>query len=269
MEPPVSGYRRIIWRFVGACVVPLALWSAYLYFSRMLAKSSTTVSDYAGLLIAVGAGVAFVATGRVGRGDRVFYSIIYVLMMGITLFMYAFWFVGVVFGDWLWVCQGDLIACLVWLAALIALYRSNDCVARIWNQGESGRDGRCEGGNGRFHISHLRFQSWWPERNAKCAKLGKDGFGITSRWIACKWKAEKWRMAERKGKISDFTFEISELMAAKKRTMRKVMKGMFRNYIEVGLRAMKGLAATNPQLDFVHTRSPDGSVWTVSCFRWH
>jgi hypothetical protein len=97
----IQSYRGIVWRSVAAAALPFVVLSGYLFFSRWPSRWFTTASDYAGLAVSVAAGVMFIATLPIRPSLRILSSAIYVPALCVVLFLYCFWFVGVVFGDWL------------------------------------------------------------------------------------------------------------------------------------------------------------------------
>ncbi len=101
MEHIESKPKGLVWRSFAAIVLPFAVLSAYLFFSRWPSYRFTTFSDYAGLVASVLVGVAFVATMPVRTQVRALSLLIYVPVLCVLLFFYCLLFVGVVFGEWL------------------------------------------------------------------------------------------------------------------------------------------------------------------------
>jgi hypothetical protein len=96
-----SCYRGILWRSIAAAVVPFAVLSAYLFFSRWPSRGFTGFSDYVALAGSVAVGIVFIVILPIRPAARFVWSIIYVLSIPFLLVYYCFFFVGVVFGNWL------------------------------------------------------------------------------------------------------------------------------------------------------------------------
>jgi preprotein translocase subunit SecY len=96
IEPRPSGFA---WRLLGAGVAPFIVASAYLLFTRWPSYRFTKFSDYAGLGVSVLAGAAFVALLPIRPVQRVLSLLLYVPLVAVLLFFYAFWFIALVFHD--------------------------------------------------------------------------------------------------------------------------------------------------------------------------
>jgi hypothetical protein len=90
-----------LWRGIAAVVVPLAMISGYLFFSRWPTYQFTAASDLAGFGAAVLAGVILVGTMRLNWRARLFCIFIYTPLSWMILTIYSLYFVGVVFDEWL------------------------------------------------------------------------------------------------------------------------------------------------------------------------
>ena len=100
MEKARTYHTAVIWRLLAAGVVPFAVLSCYLMFSRWPTRWFTAASDYIGLIVSVVAGLAFIVSLPIHPSYRIASSFFYILVISAILFFYCFWFVGVVFGDW-------------------------------------------------------------------------------------------------------------------------------------------------------------------------
>ena len=89
------------WRLTGAVFAPFVLLSAYLVFTRWPSRLDTGTGDWFALIISSLAGATFIALLPVQLVLRAALAVVYVPLSGVILFFYAFYFVGVVFGDWL------------------------------------------------------------------------------------------------------------------------------------------------------------------------
>ncbi len=87
-------------RTTAAGVLPFAVLSAYLVFSRWPSRWFTGLSDFAAGAVAVLLGSAFIATLPTSREVRVLLLLFYVPILCVLLFFYGLEFVGMVFGDW-------------------------------------------------------------------------------------------------------------------------------------------------------------------------
>ena len=96
-----SNSRSIGWRLTGAVLAPLVLFSAYLFFTRWPTRLDSGGTDWIALAISSLAGAAFIALLPVQPVLRTVLAVLYVPLTGVLLFFYGFYFVGVVFGDWL------------------------------------------------------------------------------------------------------------------------------------------------------------------------
>jgi hypothetical protein len=85
----------------GVLLGPPAVMSLYLGLSRWPTRWFTTGTDGAALAVAVVAGLACIARLPVPATARVMLALVYVPAAGLALVLYALYFVGVVFGDWL------------------------------------------------------------------------------------------------------------------------------------------------------------------------
>ena len=99
MSTMSSARKPLAWPLAGAVIVPLAIFSAYLLFSRGPKHFDSAVADWAALGISTLAGTAFVALLPVRVPLRAVFVLIYVPLCGTLLFYYCFLFVGMVFGD--------------------------------------------------------------------------------------------------------------------------------------------------------------------------
>lgn len=88
-------------KVVPAIAVPFLLMSGYLFFSRWPEPWFTGGSDYAAIGVSVIVGLAFIASLQVQMMYRAILALLYVPALCGALFIYAFWFVGTLFGDWL------------------------------------------------------------------------------------------------------------------------------------------------------------------------
>jgi hypothetical protein len=93
--------KSIRWRLTGAVFAPFVIFSAYLVFTRWPSRLDTGVGDWFALIISSLAGAAFIALLPVQRVLRAVFAIVYIPLSGVMLFFYAFYFVGMVFRDWL------------------------------------------------------------------------------------------------------------------------------------------------------------------------
>ena len=96
-----SNRKSIGLRLTGAVVVPFALFSAYLFFTRWPSRLDSGTTDWVALGASCLSGAAFIALLPVQRVLRTVLAIVYVPLSGVLLFFYGFYFVGMVFGDWL------------------------------------------------------------------------------------------------------------------------------------------------------------------------
>ena len=92
---------RFVWRLFAAGLLPFVVESTYDFFSRWPTYRFTTASDYAALAFSVLVGSAFVVTLPLRAPYRIFSLLIYIPVFCVLLFFYGFWFVGVVFHEWL------------------------------------------------------------------------------------------------------------------------------------------------------------------------
>ncbi len=81
--------------------MPFALFSAYLFFTRWPSRLESGTTDWIALAASCVAAAAFVALLPVQRVLRTVLAILYLPLSAILLFFYGFYFVGMVFGDWL------------------------------------------------------------------------------------------------------------------------------------------------------------------------
>lgn len=101
MEKRQSHRAAIIWRLIIAGLLPFVVLSCYLFFSRWPTRWFTTASDYAGFIVSIVTGLAFIVTLPIHLIYRIASSFFYVFIFWYILAFYALEFVGVVFGDWL------------------------------------------------------------------------------------------------------------------------------------------------------------------------
>ena len=82
-----------------AIPAPFAIISLYLYATRAL--SLGTQYDLASIMLCIAVGVAGLAVLPLNFYLRIALIPCYMGVLGLALFYYALWFVGVVFDDWL------------------------------------------------------------------------------------------------------------------------------------------------------------------------
>ena len=87
------------WRLIGAALVPFAMISGYLFFTRWPSYQFTTFSDYAGLAVSVLAGAVFVAILPLRPLQRLLSLVCYVPLLTILLVYYTFWIIALFFHD--------------------------------------------------------------------------------------------------------------------------------------------------------------------------
>ena len=90
---------RFLWHWLGAVATPLAVFSAYLIFSRLPSQHVSPDWDFAGAAASALAGAPFVATLPAEPRHRVAWTCLYVPVAGGLLFVYAFWLLAAVFGE--------------------------------------------------------------------------------------------------------------------------------------------------------------------------
>ena len=95
------GSTRPTLRIILACVTPFLLDSIYIFFTRWPNYIFTGVSDIAALTVSVFIGAAFVATLPKTWPIRILLLAIYVPILLFVLTFYGFYFVGMVFDEWL------------------------------------------------------------------------------------------------------------------------------------------------------------------------
>jgi hypothetical protein len=81
-------------------VLPLVTYSAYLSYTR-IAHPAGPWYDRSALLVALLLGLPFAILLAHSLGSRIFGGVLYLIVGGVVLVVYAFVFVGVVFDSWL------------------------------------------------------------------------------------------------------------------------------------------------------------------------
>ena len=96
-----SNHKSIGWRLAGMVFGPVFLFSGWLFFTRWPTRFDTGVMDWAALAISSLAGAALIAVLPATPVLRTIAALVYVPLIGVFLFFYGLYFVGMVFGDWL------------------------------------------------------------------------------------------------------------------------------------------------------------------------
>jgi hypothetical protein len=105
MEPTANtpaNRKRIAWivfQSTCAAVLPFLAASLYLVFTRLGLHRFTTVSDYCGLGAALFIGAVLVGTLPISVAARIRLLFAYIPLISFLLFIYSFYFIGMVFGD--------------------------------------------------------------------------------------------------------------------------------------------------------------------------
>lgn len=86
-------------QLVAAALLPFLIDAICLYFSRWPKKWDTGTSDVFSLAISLGVGAALLAALPCRTGFKALLLILYVPIIGILLFYFAFFFVALVFKD--------------------------------------------------------------------------------------------------------------------------------------------------------------------------
>jgi hypothetical protein len=84
---------------LGVVAMPFAVFTLYLFFSRWPSRWFTEASDFAGLGLAFASGLWYFRRWDEPLFGRALIMVAYVLIMMCLLFLYALFFVCVVFGD--------------------------------------------------------------------------------------------------------------------------------------------------------------------------
>jgi hypothetical protein len=97
--------KSIGWRVAGAVAgvffAPFVLFSTYLVFTRWPHRIDNGAGDWFALIISSLAGAAFMGLLPIRYVLRAALAAVYVPLSCVALFFYTFYFVGMVFGDWL------------------------------------------------------------------------------------------------------------------------------------------------------------------------
>jgi hypothetical protein len=88
-------------RLIGVIVAPLMLLSIYLFFSRWPTRWDNRMIDWIALGTSSLVGAALLGSLPAKNVSRAIRVVIYIPVSSVLLFFYAFFFVGIVFGDWL------------------------------------------------------------------------------------------------------------------------------------------------------------------------
>ena len=99
MEQTETSQTGFAWRIACAAIAPFLVESGYLLLSRWPSYRFTTFSDYAGFVVSILAGAAFLATLPIRPLQRILSLLLYIPVLATGLFFYDFWFVAVVFHD--------------------------------------------------------------------------------------------------------------------------------------------------------------------------
>ena len=94
-----SGQKPFILRWLGAVTIPLGIFSAYLYVTRLPSSHLTSDLDFGGLAVSVLAGMPFVATLPVESRHRMAMTVLYIPAASGVLVVYGFWFLARVLGE--------------------------------------------------------------------------------------------------------------------------------------------------------------------------
>ena len=99
MENIGAKQRRFWWCLVAAVLLPFAVESIYLFFSRWSSYHFTAFSDWAGSIVSIIVGAAFIGFLPLQARWRVISLVIYVPVFFALLAFYDLMFIAIVFHD--------------------------------------------------------------------------------------------------------------------------------------------------------------------------